>query len=216
MTRLIILVFSVFCLTTSCIQKKNSLTELQKTNIRIQKMNNRATNLLSGHHEDTILIKQALSIIDSVLLIKPNESIALHNKFKLKHLLNDIEGMLKTNNLLIKRNRIVDPELLIYRGIIYEVSNETDSAKIYYELGLKAYRNFFKEVGDSNSPWETKVQFAESLAFAGYHDEANEQLKSLKKTYYNHPYIKNCKLRKYQSWLNMWLLHYNSTDYTKQ
>jgi tetratricopeptide (TPR) repeat protein len=217
MMRLFFSAFLIFAVLTSCTQQKETpLSDSQKINITVQRMNGRALELLKGYNPDTTLIKQSLTILDSALIIKPNYPTALHNKYKLHYQLNDIAGMLKTNEMIIRHNPI-EPEYLIHRAKIFELLNEPDSVSKYYEKGLKAYEAAFKMIGESSVPWQLKLQYAESLAFAGHVEEANEILKMIKLFYLHEPYLKDWKLRRtYEEWMDSWYFSNDGTDYINQ
>lgn len=215
MTRLILSVFLSLILLTGCAQRENPLSEQQKINIKVQDMNTRALKCVEGGKTDSISIRQALIVLDSALIVKPNYMTALHNKYKLQYQLNDFAGMMGTIDVHIKTIPL-EPEYLIHKAMIFDMINEKDSAKKYFEAGLNGYQSIFKEVGEQKITWEIKLQYIESLAFAGQNNVANEKLKSLKEYYYNQPYLKDCKLRTYKEWMDSWYLNIDGTDYTKQ
>jgi tetratricopeptide (TPR) repeat protein len=210
------LLFSTFlmALLAGCAeQKEMPLSDSQKINITAQRMNTRALELLEGYKPDTIQIRRALKVLDSALIVKPNYSTALHNKYKLQYQLNDIPGMLETNAIIIKNNP-VEAEYLIHRAKLYELLNEPDSVKKYYEKGFSAYQSAFDMIGESKVPWQLKLQYAQCLAFVGRNEEANAILKEIELFY--QPGISNLKFKTtYDEWMDSWYFNEDGSDYTK-
>jgi tetratricopeptide (TPR) repeat protein len=149
-----------------------------KPNPESIELNKKALEITMFHRDVLIKVDSAILLLNKATEIDSLYFLGYANKIQFLLIKQDFPRLLETNER-IRELRPKQPNWIIQRALILELSGEIDEANTEYKKGIIEY----EEIMDSekNLSWEFELEFAQSLVMANNYDKALEIINRLKK-----------------------------------
>lgn len=149
-----------------------------KPNSEAIELNNKALEITMFHRDDLIKIDSAILLLNKATELDSLYFFGYSNKIQFLMIKKDFSRLLETNQR-IQELRPNQPNWIIQRAMILELSGEIDNANAEYKKGINEYEEIINS--EKNLPWEFELEFAQSLVMANNYDKALEIINRLKK-----------------------------------
>ncbi len=149
-----------------------------KPNAESIELNNKALEITMFHRDDSIKVDSAILLLDKATEIDSLYFLGYSNKIQFLMIKQDYPRLLETNKR-IKELRPNQPNWIIQRALIFELSGEIDKANSEYKKGINEYEQIMDS--EAELSWEFELEFAQSLVMANHYDKAQEIINKLKK-----------------------------------
>jgi len=157
--------------------EKESRSEY-KPNPESIELNNKALEISMFHRDDSLKVDSAIILLDKATEIDSLYFLGYANKIQFLMIKQDFPRLLETNKR-IRELRPNQPNWIIQRALILELSGEIDKANTEYKKGINEYEQIMNS--ESDLSWEFELEFAQSLVMANHYDKAQEIINKLKK-----------------------------------
>ena len=141
-------------------------------------LNNQALEITISHSDDSMKIDSAISLLDKATVVDSLYFLGYANKMLFLMIKQDFPRLLETNKR-IRELRPNQPNWVIQRALILELSGEIDKANREYKKGVSGYEQII--ASEANLSWEFELEYAQSLVMANHYDKAQKIINRLKK-----------------------------------
>ncbi len=180
------LLITLVAIAVSCSQKTNDTKrEIEQEpqgehnpNPEAIELNNKALEITMLHRDDSAKVDSAILLLDKATEIDSLYFLGYSNKVQFLMIKKDFSRLLETNQR-IRQLRPNQPNWIIQRALILELSGEIDKADTEYEKGINEYEEIMNS--EKNLPWEFELEFAQNLVLANNYNKALEIINRLKK-----------------------------------
>lgn len=172
--------------------KRETLFEY-KPNPESIELNNKALEITMFHREDSIKVDSAILLLDKATELDSLFFLGYCSKVQFLMIKKDFPRLLE-NNKRIRELRPNQPNWIIQRALILELSGEIEKANTEYKKGISEYEQIMDS--ERNLSWEFELEFAQNLVMANNYDKAQKIVNRLKKENPNLEILKAFQLQK--------------------
>lgn len=131
-----------------CKNSKNENKSVRKENVNenCKKLNDSAARLLSKfsfEQKNILLLDTALGLLNKATLCDTNYLTAYYNKITILNIKGDYDQSLLVFNKILSLTEN-NPQILFFKGLIYEKLSKSDSAKLAYKRSEKRFKELLK------------------------------------------------------------------------